>query len=34
MAFALVATGPGVISVDAFTFESGKKTARKVKAKK
>jgi putative oxidoreductase len=34
MAFALVTTGPGVISVDAFTFESGKKSARKVKAKK
>jgi putative oxidoreductase len=34
MAFALVTTGAGVISVDAFTFESGKKSARKVKAKK
>jgi putative oxidoreductase len=34
MAFLLVTTGPGVISVDAFTFESGKKPARKAKAKK
>ena len=33
MAFALVTTGAGVISVDAFTFESGKKSARKIKAK-
>jgi putative oxidoreductase len=34
MAFALVTTGAGVISVDAFTFESGKKSVRKIKAKK
>jgi putative oxidoreductase len=34
MAFALVTTGAGIISVDAFTFESGNKSARKVKAKK
>ena len=33
MGFALVTTGAGVISIDAFTFESGKKSARKIKAK-
>jgi uncharacterized membrane protein YphA (DoxX/SURF4 family) len=31
MAFALVTTGAGVISIDAFTFESGRKSAKKAK---
>ncbi|HTC62444.1 MAG TPA: DoxX family protein [Candidatus Saccharimonadales bacterium] len=33
MALALVTTGAGLISVDAFTFESGRKSPKKVKAK-
>jgi putative oxidoreductase len=33
MAFALVTTGAGVISIDVFTFESGRKSAKKVKVK-
>lgn len=33
MAFALVTTGAGVFSIDAFTFESGRKSAKKVKIK-
>ena len=33
MALALVTTGAGVVSVDAFTFESGRKFAKKVKVK-
>ena|SRR5579871_2476731 len=33
MAFALVTTGAGVISVDGFTFESGRKSPKKIKAK-
>jgi uncharacterized membrane protein YphA (DoxX/SURF4 family) len=33
MALALVTTGPGLISIDAFTFESGPKSAKKFKAK-
>jgi putative oxidoreductase len=33
MALALVTTGAGLISVDAFTFESGRKSPKKVKVK-
>jgi putative oxidoreductase len=33
MALALVATGAGIISIDAFTFESARKSAKKSKAK-
>ena len=33
MALALVTTGAGLISIDAFTFESGRKSAKKFKAK-
>ena len=33
MAFALVTTGAGLISIDAFTFESGRKSPKKSKAK-
>ena len=33
MALTLVTTGAGVISVDAFTFESGRKSTKKVKVK-
>jgi putative oxidoreductase len=33
MALALVTNGAGVISVDAFTFESGRKSPKKVKVK-
>ncbi len=33
MALALVTTGAGAISIDAFTFESGRKSAKKSKAK-
>jgi putative oxidoreductase len=33
MALALVTTGAGSISIDAFTFESGRKSAKKFKAK-
>jgi putative oxidoreductase len=33
MALALVTTGAGLISIDAFTFESGRKSAKKSKAK-
>ncbi len=32
MAFALVTTGAGLISIDAFTFESQRKTGKKIKA--
>jgi putative oxidoreductase len=34
MAFTLVTTGAGVISIDAFTFESGRKSPKKIKVKK
>jgi len=34
MAFALVTTGPGAISIDAFTFESSRKSQKKSKSKK
>ena len=33
MALALVTTGAGAISIDAFTFESGRKSAKKSKGK-
>lgn len=33
MALALVTTGAGAISLDAFTFESGRKSAKKIKPK-
>jgi uncharacterized membrane protein YphA (DoxX/SURF4 family) len=33
MALALVTTGAGIISIDAFTFESNRKSAKKSKAK-
>lgn len=33
MALALVTTGAGLISIDAFTFESGRKSPKKSKAK-
>lgn len=33
MAFALLTTGAGIISIDAFTFESGRKSAKKAKIK-
>ena len=33
MALALVTTGAGLISIDAFTFESRRKSAKKSKAK-
>src|SRR5712692_11928510 len=33
MALALVTTGAGLISIDAFTFESGRKSVKKSKAK-
>lgn len=33
MALALVTTGAGLISIDAFTFESGRKSTKKSKAK-
>ena len=33
MGLALVTTGAGAISIDAFTFESGRKSAKKSKAK-
>jgi putative oxidoreductase len=33
MALALATTGAGLISIDAFTFESGRKSAKKVKVK-
>jgi putative oxidoreductase len=33
MAVALVTTGAGAISIDAFTFETGRKSAKKPKAK-
>jgi putative oxidoreductase len=33
MALALVTTGAGLISIDAFTFESGRKSAKRSKAK-
>jgi len=33
MGLALVTTGAGAISIDAFTFESGRKSPKKSKAK-